>query len=171
LEVRVLPPEPMAEPSSPRAAPKAAPLSAGRGCLIWLVGFPIVVLLGIVIGTVLSGDDEPAEEDRVTLDEGTIGTTEWRVDAERDVEGDTCAFLYEDGQQLTGACTLTPQDASFGEQTVVFGKAADDAETVRVELDTGDVVEIDTTEADGIDGRFYVQVVDGDVDAERLAVP
>ena len=36
-------------------------------------------------------------------------------------------------------------------------------------LDNGEVVEIDTTTADGIDGRFYVQVVDGDVDAEGFA--
>ena len=169
MEVRALPPEPMSGPSSsPRATPQA-PASAGRGCLIWLVGLPVMVLLGIVAGTVLSGDDEPAEEDRVTIEEGTIGETTWRVDAERDVEGAVCAFLSQDGEQLTGACALTPQDATIGDQTVVFGRADPELTSVAVELDTGEVVEIDTVTADGIEGRFFVEVVAGDVDAERFA--
>jgi hypothetical protein len=129
-----------------------------------------VIIAGIVIGTVLSGgDDEPADTVAVTLDEGTIGGTEWRVDAERDIEGDSCAFLYEDGVQLTGACTDTPQDATFGDETVVFGRAPGDAASVRVALSNGDTVDIDTVAADGVPGRFYVIVVDGDVDAEGLA--
>jgi hypothetical protein len=161
LEVRALPPELMATPpTSSRSGP---------GCLVALILLPIVIILGLVIGTVLSRDDEPDEETSVTLSEGTIDGVEWRVDAERDIEGDTCAFLYQDGEQLTGACTITPQDATIGDQTVVFGRADDGLASVRVELDTGAVVEIDTVTADGVAGTFFVQVVDGDVDAEAFA--
>jgi hypothetical protein len=156
--------------ATPPSATPAASSRTGPGCLVALVLLPIVIVLGLVIGTVVSSrDDDPAEERSVTVEEGTIGGVDWRVDAERDVEGDSCAFLYQDGEQLTGACTITPQDATIGDQTVVFGRAADDATSVTVELDTGAVVEIDTTTAEGIDGRFFVQVVDGDVDAEGFA--
>jgi hypothetical protein len=147
----------------------SAPARRGPGCLVALVVLPIVIILGLIVGTVLSNDDEPADERSATLDEGTIDGVVWRVDAERDVEGDSCAFLYQDGEQLTGACVPTPQDATIGDQTVVFGRADDGDASVRVELDTGEVVEIDTTTVDGIDGRFFVQVVDGDVDAVAFA--
>lgn len=155
--------------TSPSATP-AAPARSGPGCLLALVLFPVVVIAGLVIGTVLSRDDGPDDEAAVTLDEGTIGDTDWRVDAVRDVEGESCAFLFQDGEQLTGACTLTPQDATIGDETVVFGRADDRLSSVRVELDTGEVVEIDTTTVEGIAGRFYVTVVDGDVDAEGYAL-
>ena len=144
------------------------PSRRGPGCLVALVALPIVIVLGLVIGTVLSQDDEP-DETAVTLDEGTIDDVAWRVDAVRDVDGASCAFLYQDGEQLTGACSVTPQDATIGDQTVVFGRATDDVETVSVELSDGEVVEIDTVTADGVDGTFFVQVVDGDVDAEAFS--
>jgi hypothetical protein len=134
-----------------------------------LVLVPVVVIAGLVVGTMLRGDDESNTAVSVTLDEGTIEGVVWRVDAERDVEGDSCIFLYEDGEQLNGACDATPQDATFGEETVVFGRATGDARTVEVVLSRGDAVEVDTVTAEGVDGRFYVEVVEGDVDAERLA--
>ena len=165
MEVRALPPEPMA--STPAATPAPAERS-GAGCLVALVLFPVVVIAGLVIGTALSNDDDPNAVLSVTLEEGTIDGVEWRVDAERDVEGDTCAFLYEDGDQLTGGCSLEPEDATFGDQTVVFGRAPSDARQVDVVLSDGEVVDVATVTADGLEGRFYVQVVDGDVDAERL---
>jgi hypothetical protein len=156
--------------ATPPAATPATPARTGPGCLVALVLLPIVIILGLVVGTVLSDrGDESADEASVTLDEGTIDGVEWRVDAVRDVEGESCAFLYQDGEQLTGACTSTPQDATIGAQTVVFGRAADGQPSVRVELDTGAVVEIDTVSADGVDGTFFVEVVDGDVDAEAFA--
>jgi hypothetical protein len=131
---------------------------------------PVVVLVGVVVGTVLNRPEDPNQEKSVTVDEGTTRDgTEWRVDAVRDVEGDTCAFLFEDGQQLTGGCALTPDDATFGDQTVVFGKASSATTTVGVVLSNGEVVRIDTVVADGIEGRYYATVVDGDVDAEGLA--
>jgi hypothetical protein len=154
----------------PSATP-AAPKRSGPGCLALGVLFPVVILTGIVIGTVLNRPDDPDGERSVTVAHGTTADgTEWRVDAERDVEGDTCAFLYQDDEQLTGGCALTPDDATFGDETVVFGKAASDTMSVRVVLNTGTVVEIDTVEAEGIDGRYYAKLVDGDVDAERLDV-
>jgi hypothetical protein len=131
---------------------------------------PVVVLVGVVEGTVHNRPEDPNQEKSVTVDEGTTRDgTEWRVDAVRDVEGDTCAFLFEDGQQLTGGCALTPDDATFGDQTVVFGKASSATTTVGVVLSNGEVVRIDTVVADGIEGRYYATVVDGDVDAEGLA--
>lgn len=154
----------------PSAAPAPADCS-GPGCLLVVMLLPVVVIAGLIIGTVLNRQDDPSDEVVVTLDEGTIDGTVWRVTAERDVEGDTCSFLYQDGHQLTGGCSLTPQDATFGTQTVVFGRASSTADTVRILLDTGEVVEIPTQAADGVDGRFFVQVVDGDVDAESLAPP
>ncbi len=146
-------------PSSPRS---------GSGCLVALVLLPIAVIGGLVLGTVLSRDDSPGEAS-VTLDEGVIDDIAWRVDAERDIEGDSCIFLYQDDEQLTGACAIVPQDATIGRRTVVFGRAESDQTSVRVELDSGEVVEIATTTVDGIGGRFFVQVVDGDVDAVAFA--
>jgi hypothetical protein len=129
---------------------------------------PVVIIAGLVLGAILSQEDDPNGEKAVGLAEGTLEGTHWRVAAERDVEGEACAFLYADDEQLTGACSLTPQDATFGNQTVVFGRAASTADSVSVELSNGDVVEITTEVAEGIDGRFYVQVVDGDVDVSRV---
>lgn len=153
--------------TSPSVTP-AVPERSGPGCLVALLLLPVVIIVGLVVGAALNQQEDPDAERSVTLDEGTLDGVEWRVDARRDVEGDLCAFLYEDGEQLTGACTLTPQDATFGDQTVVFGKAASAAATVAVVLSDGETVEIDTVTADGLDGRYYVQVVEGDVDAERL---
>lgn len=153
-------------------APSATPdptKRRGPGCLVAVVALPIVILLGIVVGTALDQPEDPPEERSVTIAEGTIGATEWRVDAVRDVEGDVCAFLFEDGAQLTGGCALTPQDATFGEETVVFGRAESGTTSVAVVLSDGSTVEIPTVEAAGVEGRFYAQVVPGDVDAERLA--
>jgi len=146
-----------------------APSRTGPGCLVALVALPIVIILGLVIGTVLSHDDDGSDEEAVTLDEGTIDDVAWRVDAVRDVDGASCAFLYQDGEQLTGACSVTPQDATIGDQTVVFGRATDGVASVSVELSDGEVVEIDTVTADGVDGTFFVEVVDGDVDAEAFS--
>ena len=154
--------------TSPSATP-ASPKSSGPGCLVALILLPVVILAGVVVGTVLNRPDEPAEELSVTIADGTTRDgTAWRVDAVLDIEGDTCTFLFEEGVQLTGGCALTPDDASFGDQTVVFGHAPGDATTVRVVLSNAEIVEVDTVEADGIDGRFYATVVEGDVDAERL---
>lgn len=154
--------------TSPSATP-AAPQRSGPGCLVIGVLLPIVILLGVVVGTVLDQPDEPPEERSATVAEGTTRDgTDWRVDAVQDVEGDTCAFLFEDGAQLTGGCALTPDDATFGDQTVVFGRTGSDVTTVRVVLNVGEVVEIDTVAVEGIDGRFYAELVEGDVDAERL---
>jgi hypothetical protein len=158
-------PEPATPPSSlPR------PAKSGTGCLVAVLALPVVIILGLLIGKALGGDADDPEEERITLDEGTLGGTEWRVDAVVDVQGDICAFLYEDGAQLTGSCDQTPQDATFGEQTVVFGQAGG-RERVEVALSDGEVAEIDTVEAGDIEGRFYVTVVDGDVDAEGYAPP
>jgi hypothetical protein len=155
--------------TAPSATP--APTSrSGPGCLFFAIAFPVVILLGLVVGTVLNPGDEPGDT-VVTLDEGTLDGQDWRVDAVEDVEGDVCAFLYvdDDDVSLNGACTLTPQDVTFGDQTVVFGKAGSDTTEVRVELDTGEVVAIPTVVAECIEGRFYVQIVPGDVDAAGLA--
>jgi hypothetical protein len=131
---------------------------------------PVVILGGLVIGAIASRSDGPTDERSVTIDSGTIDGVAWRVDAVRDIDGDQCAFLFQDGEQLTGGCALTPDDATFGDSTVVFGKAASDAMQVRVVLSNGEVVDIDTVEANGIDGRYYAAVVAGDVDAKRLEV-
>jgi hypothetical protein len=152
----------------PAATPRAKPPS-NAGCVLAIVALPVVILLGIVLGTVLRGDDEEPSEAHVTLDEGTIDGTAWRVDAVRDVEGASCVFSFLDDVQSTGACTLDPQDETIGDQTVVFGRAASDATSVRVRLSDGEVAEVETTTASGIDGRFYVTVVDGDLDADGFA--
>lgn len=155
--------------ATPPSATPAPTQRSGPGCLLGLLLLPVVVIVGLVVGTILNDEEDPNDEKSVTVDEGSIEGTEWRVDAVRDVEGDTCAFLYRDGEQLTGACTLTPQDATIGQQTVVFGRASTDSTSVRVVLDNAEVVEIDTVTAKGIEGRFYVEVVQGDVDAEGFA--
>jgi hypothetical protein len=154
--------------TSPSATP-APPKRSGPGCLVIGVLLPIVILIGVVVGTVLNRPDDPDEERSFTVAEGTTRDgTSWRVDAVRDIEGELCAFLFEADAQLTGGCALTPDDATFGDQTVVFGRTASDVTSVRVVLNTGDVVEIDTVDAEGVGGRYYAEVVEGDVDAERL---
>lgn len=155
--------------STPPSATPAVPQKSGIGCLLAVILFPIVVLAGIVIGTVLNRPEADTGEKAVTIDEGTIGSTAWRVDAVRDVDDDTCAFLYQDGEQLTGGCEVGPDDATFGDQTVVFGKADTGASTVSVRLSDGQVVDIPTVTADGIAGRYFSAVVDGDVDAAGFA--
>lgn len=135
------------------------------GCLLALIALPIVILVGIVIGSVLGEDDDEPAEQRATLDQGEIGDVTWRVDAVLDVQGDTCAFLYADDEQLTGACDLSAQDATFGDQTVVFGVAPSGAARVVVELSDGESVEVEPQRPEAVEGAFYVTVVDGDVDA------
>ena len=134
------------------------------GCVLAIVALPIVILIGVVIGTVLRNDDDPKEE-HVTLDEGEIDGIQWRVDAVRDVEGESCVFSYLDGTQSTGACSFDPQDETIGAETIVFGRADNGQAQVTVALSDGEVINIDTTPAEGIDGRFYVTIVSADVDA------
>ncbi|HEY9555304.1 MAG TPA: hypothetical protein VIR58_01135 [Acidimicrobiales bacterium] len=162
----------MVDPASP-PSPTPRPAKSGSGCLWAVIALPIVLVLGLLAGKALGGDsDDGPDEIRAVLDEGDLDGVAWRVEAVRDVEGDSCAFLFADDEQLTGSCDATPQDASFGESTVVFGLAlGTSTEEVHVELSDGSVVDIETMPADGVDGRFYVEVVDGDVDAEALADP
>ncbi|MET0903440.1 MAG: hypothetical protein ABWZ52_09390 [Acidimicrobiales bacterium] len=145
------------------------------GCVLALVALPLVILIGVIIGTVLRRDDDVTEEQHVTLDQGEIAGTAWRIDAVRDVEGETCIFLYEDDavDPLNGSCDLQPQDVTYGDETVVFGRADGEAIEVAVEVQRQEAVDpesvmIDTVTADGMDGRFYVAVVDGDLDAIAL---
>ena len=154
-------------------APSATPepkSGSGPGCLVGLLLLPVVVVIGLVVGSLLSQEDDPDDTAAVTILEGTLEGTDWRVDATRDVEGATCAFLYEgdDDAPLNGACALTPQDVTYGDQTVVFGKAASDDAEVVVTFEDGTRATIPTVTAEGIEGRFYAQVVDGDLDAESL---
>ncbi len=152
----------------PSVTPRPKPPS-NLGCIVAIVALPVVVLAGIVVGTALRDDDEPAEE-HVTLEEGEIDGTGWRVDAVRDVDGQTCVFLYEDAEDpLNGTCDHQPQDVTYGDQTVVFGRADASDDAVTVELTDDEAVEVDTVTAEGLDGRFYVRVVDGDVDAIALS--
>src|SRR5688500_2953769 len=100
------------------------PRNSNRGCIWVIVLTPVVVVLGLIVGAALRGDDSGPSDTAVRLDEGEVAGTSWHVDAVRDVEGDSCIFLYEGDEQLTGGCTTEPQDATFDDSvTVVFGKA------------------------------------------------
>jgi len=141
------------------------------GCVLAIVALPFVLLIGVVVGTVLRNDDDAEEESHVVLEEGELDGTAWRVDAVRDIEGETCIFLYEDDDEdpLNGTCDLEPQDVTYGTDTVVFGRADGSDLEVEVELSNDEVAAVDTQTADGMDGRFYVTVVEGDLDAVALA--
>jgi hypothetical protein len=151
------------------AAPRKPPSNVG--CVIAIVALPFVVLLGIVIGTVLRSDDDDAEELHIELERGELEGVAWQVDAVRDVDGQTCVFLYEEGagEPLNGTCDLQPQDVTYGDQTVVFGRAEAGDRAVTVELEDGEEVEVDTRTVGDLDGSFYVTIVDADVDVEALA--
>lgn len=141
----------------------------GAGCLWLFVAVPVVIVLGLVVGTLASRDDGGPEEVFVTLAEGEADGRAWRVDAKRDVEGDVCAFIYVDDEQLTGACGPVPHDATLADDlTVVFGVAPRDsagpASAVRVRLSDGEEIELETVTAAPIEGRFYVTTVGRDVD-------
>ena len=140
------------------------------GCVIAIVALPFVILIGVVVGTVLRNDDDEAEEVHETLETGELDGVSWQVDAVTDVDGQTCVFLYEDGAEdpLNGTCGLQPQDVTYGDQTVVFGRADTGDTEVRVRLSTSVTEPIETQTVDGMDGRFYVEVVDGDIDAIAL---
>lgn len=176
MQVRALPPELVTEDddhsAGPAATPRARQGSRGPGCGCALLALPVVIVAGLVVGRLLAGDDGGPAELSVTLAEGRAGADVWRVEAERDVEGDLCAFLYLDDEKLTGACTTAPQDATLddGSVTVVFGRAPRDAARVRVGLSSADgarseAVEADTLAAGDVEGRYYVVEVSGDVDA------
>jgi hypothetical protein len=142
------------------------------GCVLAIVALPFVIVLGVIVGTVLrSDDDADEEEEHVTLDEGDLDGAAWRVDAVRDVDGQTCIFLYEDEAEdpLNGTCDLQPQDVTYGDQTVVFGRAQNGDTDVDVELSDDEVVTVETRPVDGMDGRFFVTVIDRDVDAVALS--
>ena len=151
----------------PSATPRAKPPS-NVGCVLAIIALPIVIVLGLVVGTALRGGDDEPEEEHATLEAGETDGVAWVGDAVHDVEGQTCIFLYEDRDEdpLNGTCDLQPQDVTYGDQTVVFGRA--DASSVVVELSGGETVEVDTVTASDMEGRFYVTLVEGDVDALGL---
>jgi hypothetical protein len=155
--------------SSPPSATPAPSKRSGPGCLVLGGLFLVVVLGGIVIGTALDQPDDPPEERSAPVTDGVTGDgTAWRLDAVVDVDEATCAFLFADDVQLTGGCGEVADDATFGEETVVFGHVEGDVDTVRVILNIGEVVEIDTVAVDGYEGRYFAELVAGDVDVERL---
>ena len=155
--------------STPPSATPAPPKRSGPGCLVLGGLFLVVVLGGVVIGTALDQPDDPPEERSAPVTDGVAADgTEWRLDAVVDVDEATCAFLFADGAQLTGGCGEVADDATFGDETVVFGHVGGEVETVRVVLNVGRAVEIATVAVDGYEGRFFAELVDGDVDVERL---
>jgi hypothetical protein len=162
LEVRALPPEPMTAHQEPPGRVGRQPTSAG--CLWVLMLTPVVIVAGLVIGSLAArgGDDGPTEAS-VRIGQGTADGQEWHVEAVRDVEGEICVFLYVDRQlQAAGACEPVPDRARFSDRMVVFGIAPREAARVRVGLSDGREVEIDTVGAGEVEGRFYVQEIDGD---------
>lgn len=154
--------------STPPSATPTAPRRAGPGCLALAIALPVVVIIGIVVGTVLSRPDDPPEEVRQVLADGTVDGQRWRVEAVKDVDGESCSFLYIDDAQVTGACTAAPQWASVGSHTVAFGRAPEGAEAVEVVLSSAETVTLATRAADGVDGLFYAEVVEGDVSVEHV---
>ena len=154
--------------TAPSATP-AAPKRSGPGCLFVGIALPVVILIGVVIGTTLDSPDEPPEEVRVEVAAGTTADgTEWQVEAVRDIEGELCAFLLADGVELTGGCGEAADDATFGEETVVFGHLEGDADTARVVLNDAEVIEIETEQIPDFPGRWFATLVDRDVDVEKL---
>ncbi|MGE3620457.1 MAG: hypothetical protein AB7L84_08340 [Acidimicrobiia bacterium] len=149
------------QPPPPAIAPRRP-----FGCLFWAVALPLVLVVGFVGGSLASRTDDGDEERHVTLARGTEAGG-WRVDAVRDVEGDVCTFIYVRGDQSTGSCDVTAQDDTLddGKVTVLFGRAPQGATRVAVPVEPGEPVVLDTVEADGIEGRFYVTTLDADVDA------
>jgi hypothetical protein len=184
----------VAEPADldrdPAPAPGATP-KQGAGCAWLLVAVPIAVVVGIVVGTLLSRSDGE-EEVRTTLAQGEGGGLTWQVDAVRDIDGDRCAFLLVGGEQVTGGCTTRPQGVTFGpapdaadgrDVTVVFGLAPRDAIRLRLGLAEGgrtpdqltdpddqpeagaptEPIDVDTVDGGPVGGRYYVVEVPGGV--------
>jgi hypothetical protein len=138
------------------------------GCVLAIVALPFVILIGVVIGTVLRNDDNETKETRENVADGEIDGTSYRVRVERDVQNASCIFLFEGDEQINGACGREPQDVTYGETTVVFGLTDPQRTTAKVVLSNGEVVEITTHDAHAIDDRWYVEEVEGDVNAEAL---
>lgn len=145
--------------------PPIAPRRRRGGCLFWAIALPVVVFVGFLAGSLASNSGDE-DDDHARLAEGTEGGG-WRVDAVRDVQDEVCTFIYVRGEQSTGGCDTTAQDETLddGAVTIVFGKAPRDARRVAVPIEPGSPVEVDTITAPGLEGRFYVTEVEGDVDA------
>jgi hypothetical protein len=154
----------------PASTPR--PAKRGLGCVPTILLFVVVVVVGLVVGTMLSGDDdEPAEERSELIGDGRLpdggADRAWRVEVQVDETDDTCVFLYADDDQLTGSCDDTPQAATIGASTVVFG-IVETAGDVALVLSDDTSLELQTFAVEGFDGRFYVEVVEREVEAVRL---
>ena len=156
----------------PASTPR--PAKGGLGCLTTVVLFVVVIVIGLIVGTMLSGDDDDGDDERSqVISDGTYEeagqSATWHVDAELDVEGDTCVFLYkaEEADPVTGSCDDTPQAATLGPTTIVFGLVDSSARNVSVRLSDGSSPVVETFEVEGFDGRFYVNPVSGDVVVEE----
>jgi hypothetical protein len=154
----------------PASTPR--PAKGGLGCVTTAILFVVIVAVGLVVGTVLSGGDDDADERAETIADGVVrdGTAErtWRIDAEVDEAGASCVFLYEAEEQVTGACDDTPQAATLGETTILFGRMAAGRTDAAVELSDGSRQPVEGFDVDGFDERFYVEQLRREVDAVRL---
>ncbi len=135
--------------------------------------FGIAMVLGALVAYAIRGNDDDDVDRRldVVLERGDAGGDRWSVHGRRDEQGDLCVEIRSRDQTVTGACGFDPQEATFEDRTVVFGLAPEAAARVEVALDNGIRPSITTDGNEDFPARYYVTVVDGDVDlAEPTAV-
>src|SRR3546814_12041702 len=98
----------MVDPASP-PSPTPRPAKSGSGCLWAVIALPIVLVLGLLSGKALGGDsDDGPDEIRAVLDEGDLDGVAWRVEAVRDVAGDSCAFPFGSEGRRVGNGVVCP---------------------------------------------------------------
>lgn len=135
--------------------------------------FGIAMVLGALVAYAIRGNDDDDVDRRldVVLEQGDVGGDRWSVHGRRDEQGELCVEIRSRDETVTGACGFAPQEATFEDRTVVFGLAPEAAARAEVALDNGLRLSITTDSHDDFPTRYYVALVDGDVDlAEPDAV-
>jgi hypothetical protein len=132
-------------------------LGGWGGCLLWVLAFFVVIVVGFSIGLVLRPDpDAPAQ---VANGQG------WEVEVQNADDG-RCIRLIIGNQERAGQCEFLVDGAyratSYevgGGQVVVFGTLPEGVASVRLRLADGSRPRVQAEEEKGV--RYFVHVADG----------
>jgi hypothetical protein len=141
-------------PEPPARGPR---LGGWGGCLLWVLAFVVVVVVGFSIGLVLRPDpDAPAQ---VADGQG------WKVEVQNAEDG-KCIRLIIGNTERAGQCEFLVDGAyratSYevgGGQVVVFGTVPDGVASVRLRLEDGSRPRVRTDEEKDV--PYFVYVADG----------
>lgn len=182
---REVPDRPSARRPAHRAAPGAGPgrrtqqasRSDYRGCALWAAGFLVLVIVSFAVGVILRPDSDSTDgSDAVTLSEEVAGDGSYDIVGRIDEFDDVCVTLRRDGEEVTGQCGYTIQDADGDTSFVVTSSTLDDgatvafgpvpglAEQVRLTLADGSTEVVDIRRSETLGFSWFMAVVDQDIE-------